>query len=92
MRRIRQSGSALFQIAGAARCQMKGIGRYENRHHELSEISHSLKHLAGQLDVTMVLLSQLNRECEKEKRPPRLADLKETGSRTPQSGRSGIPD
>jgi replicative DNA helicase len=28
----------------------------------------------------VVLLSQLNRECEKEKRSPRLADLKETGS------------
>jgi|SRR5579871_17485 len=59
---------------------MKATGRVENRHHELSEISHSLKHLAGQLDVTVVLLSQVNRECEKDKRPPRLADLKETGS------------
>ena len=27
-----------------------------------------------------MLLSQLNRECEKEKRRPQLADLKETGS------------
>lgn len=59
---------------------MKGVGRFESRHHELSEISHSLKHLAGELDVTVVLLSQLNRECEKEGRQPRLADLKETGS------------
>jgi replicative DNA helicase len=59
---------------------MKGVGRFESRHHELSEISHSLKHLAGELDVTVVLLSQLNRECEKEARQPRLADLKETGS------------
>ena len=59
---------------------MKGTGRFESRHHELSEISHALKHLAGQLNVTVVLLSQLNRECEKEKRSPRLADLKETGS------------
>jgi replicative DNA helicase len=59
---------------------MKGIGRFESRHHELSEISHGLKHLAGQLGITVVLLSQLNRECEKDKRPPRLADLKETGT------------
>lgn len=50
-----------------------------NRHHELSEISHSLKHLAGQVDLTVVLLSQLNRECEKEKQRPQPSDLKETG-------------
>jgi len=59
---------------------MKGMGRFEGRHQELSEISHSLKHLARQLDVTVILVSQLNRECEKEKRRPQLADLKETGS------------
>lgn len=45
---------------------MKGVGRFESRHHELSEISHSLKHLAGQMDITVILLSQLNRECEKK--------------------------
>jgi replicative DNA helicase len=59
---------------------MKCAGRAESRHQELSEISHSLKHLAGELDLPVVLLSQLNRECEREKRRPQLADLKETGS------------
>jgi replicative DNA helicase len=59
---------------------MKGAGRFESRHHELSEISHSLKHLAGELDVTIVLLSQLNRDCEKEARQPRLSDLRDSGS------------
>ena len=60
---------------------MKGAtGRFESRHQELSEISHSLKHLAGQLNLTVVLLSQLNRECEKAARRPQLSDLKETGS------------
>jgi replicative DNA helicase len=59
---------------------MKGAGRFENRHHELSEISHALKHIAGQMDVTVILLSQLNRECEKNNRRPQLSDLKETGS------------
>jgi replicative DNA helicase len=58
----------------------KGTGRFESRHAELSEVSHSLKHLAGQFDLTVVLLSQLNRECEKAARRPQLADLKETGS------------
>jgi len=59
---------------------MKGVGRFESRHQELSEISHTLKHLAGQLDLTVILLSQLNRECEKAGRRPQLSDLKETGS------------
>ena len=59
---------------------MCGMGRVESRHHELSAIAHSLKHLAGQFDVTVLLLSQLNRECEKSNRRPQLADLKESGS------------
>jgi replicative DNA helicase len=49
---------------------MKGTGRFESRHQELSEISHGLKHLAGQFDLTVILLSQLNRECEKANRRP----------------------
>lgn len=59
---------------------MRCTGRAESRHQELSEISHGLKHLAAEFDVTVVLLSQLNRDCEREKRRPQLADLKETGS------------
>jgi len=59
---------------------MKSTGRTESRHHELSEISHALKHLANELEVAVVLVSQLNRDCEREKRRPQLADLKETGS------------
>jgi replicative DNA helicase len=59
---------------------MRCTGRAESRHQELSEISHSLKHLAAEFDVTVVLLSQLNRDCAREKRRPQLADLKETGS------------
>jgi replicative DNA helicase len=59
---------------------MRGNGRFDTPHHEFSEISHALKHLAGQFDVTVILLSQLNRECEKANRRPNLADLRETGS------------
>ena len=59
---------------------MRGIGRAESRHHELSAISHEAKHLAVDLQVPVMLLSQLNRECEREKRAPQLADLRETGS------------
>ena len=36
--------------------------------------------MPASFDVTVVLVSQLNRDCEREKRRPQLADLKETGS------------
>lgn len=59
---------------------MHAAGRYQTRHHELSEISHSLKHLAVQLDFTVLVASQLSRECEKDHRLPQLSDLRESGS------------
>ncbi len=59
---------------------MKLTGRSESRHQELSEICHSFKRLAGEIGCAVMLLSQLNRSCEQEKRRPMLSDLKETGS------------
>jgi replicative DNA helicase len=59
---------------------MKVSGRAESRHHELSEICHGLKRFAGQMQCAVILLSQLNRACEQERRLPVLSDLKESGS------------
>lgn len=59
---------------------MKCAGRAESRHHELSEICHGFKRLAGQMECVFMLLSQLNRSCEQERRRPTLSDLKESGS------------
>jgi replicative DNA helicase len=59
---------------------MRSTGRPESRREGVSEISHSMKHLASEFGVTVVLLSQLNRECEIEKRQPRLSDLSESGA------------
>jgi replicative DNA helicase len=59
---------------------MKVIGRAESRHQELSEICHGFKQLAGELGCVVMLLSQLNRACEQDRRPPSLSDLKESGS------------
>ena len=52
-----------------------------SRHHQIEEISRGLKVMAKQLDMTTVILSQLNREVEKRVGgKPTLADLKESGA------------
>lgn len=53
----------------------------ESRHHQIEEISRGLKSLAKQLDITIITLSQLNREVEKRQGGrPMLSDLKESGA------------
>ena len=55
--------------------------RAENRQQEIADISSGIKSLAKELDVPVIVLSQLNREVEREKgRKPRMADLRESGS------------
>jgi replicative DNA helicase len=55
--------------------------RAENRQQEIADISSGIKALAKELEVPIIVLSQLNREIEREKgRPPRLSDLRESGA------------
>ena len=56
-----------------------GDVRYANKQEEIAEISKSLRGLAKKLKVPIICLCQLNRESEKEKRPPTKADLRESG-------------
>lgn len=52
-----------------------------NRVQEVSEISRNVKALARELDIPILVLSQLSREVEKRKpQIPQLADLRESGS------------
>lgn len=52
-----------------------------SRHHQLEELSRGLKVLAKQLNLTVVVLSQLNRDVEKRTSArAMLGDLKESGA------------
>jgi replicative DNA helicase len=53
----------------------------DNRQQEIADISSGVKSLAKELAVPVIVLSQLNRELEREKnRKPRLSDLRESGA------------
>ena len=57
-----------------------GRGRFNNRQEEVSSISRGLKGLAKELQIPVLVLSQLTRAPEREERGPQLSDLRESGA------------
>ena len=80
-RMAQQHGIKLFVIDYLQLCNSTARRAQENRQQEIADISSGIKALAKELNVPIIVLSQLNRELEKDKsRKPRLSDLRESGS------------
>ena len=54
--------------------------RADNRVAEITELTRNFKIMAKEMNVPILLLSQLSRESEKQKRRPILSDLRDSGS------------
>lgn len=76
----RKAGLDLVLIDYLQLMEMKATA--QNRHLGLSEITKALKQLAKELNIPVILLSQLNRSVESRvgSKRPQLSDLKESGA------------
>ncbi|OIP65885.1 MAG: replicative DNA helicase [Candidatus Yonathbacteria bacterium CG10_big_fil_rev_8_21_14_0_10_43_136] len=91
-----QSGNTIMKMRSAARklksehglgliivdyLQLMNTARhYDSMVNQVTEISHSLKGLAKDLDVPVIALSQLSRALESRGGKPKLSDLRDSGS------------
>ncbi len=79
-RMAQQYGIKLFVIDYLQ--QMHSSSRKaDNRQQEIADISNGVKALSKELKIPVIVLSQLNRDFERDKsRKPNLADLRESGA------------
>ncbi|MBI3551870.1 MAG: replicative DNA helicase [Elusimicrobia bacterium] len=81
---LRRKGKSLGLVVIDYLQLMRGSSfRSESRQQEVSDISRGLKHLARDLNVPVIALSQLSRRPEEKGRPdgrPQLSDLRDSGA------------
>jgi replicative DNA helicase len=69
---------------GAIFIDYLGLIRSDKKSHskndEISELSRDIKLLAKETDCPVILLCQMNRAVEREKRKPQLSDLRDSGA------------
>lgn len=58
----------------------KSSTKHESRRQEVEEMTRQFKEIAMELQIPVVVLSQLSRDSAKSGRPPELHDLRESGS------------
>jgi replicative DNA helicase len=80
-RRLRSQHDIRCIIVDYMQLMHVGTSRVESRQQEISTISRYLKALARELNIPVVVLSQLNRSPEgRTDNRPRMSDLRESGS------------
>nr|WP_255639468.1 DnaB-like helicase C-terminal domain-containing protein [Deinococcus betulae] len=80
-RQLRQAGQLDLLLIDYLQLIESGKGGNENRVQEVSAISRSLKKLAMELEIPIVVLSQLSRAVEmRPNHRPMLSDLRESGA------------
>jgi replicative DNA helicase len=80
-RRLRSRHGIRCIIVDYLQLMHLGGGRVESRQQEITTISRYIKSLARELNIPVVVLSQLNRAPEsREQHRPRMSDLRESGS------------
>ncbi len=79
-RRLKASEGRLDLIVVDHIQLMNAVKTSESRQAEITEISRGLKMIAKELDVPVLVLSQLSRAVEKNARKPILSDLRESGA------------
>jgi replicative DNA helicase len=76
-RQVQQShGLSLLVVDYLQLCSSPG--RFDKRHHQIEEMSRGMKTLAKEFGICVMVLSQLNRESDKDE--PELVHLKESGA------------
>jgi len=76
-----RKGLDLLTVDYAELVRASELGRMDSDDmRRITLVSHRLKALAYELDVPILLLSQLDRSVEKEEREPRLSDLRWSGA------------
>lgn len=82
-RMVREDGVKIIIIDYLHLLNGRGL-RFSNREEEIGKITEFLKNLAGDLNIPIIALSQLNRGVENreglEGKRPRLSDLRESGA------------
>lgn len=59
---------------------VKTTGKFGSRNDQIGHISWTLKQLAKRLNIPIIALSQLNRDCDRDNRRPRADDLRDSGN------------